>query len=249
VLLGPAGEFAFVLISAAVAGNVVDARAGKIALVAAALSMLLLPVIARGIAAAAVERRRRARPTEAFVEPPADDNHRVILVGYGRVGTLIGELFDVHKIPFIAIDTDVNVVASARKEGRPAYFGDASRPEFLRRCGIDSARALVVTLNAPRGTANVVDAARKLRPDITIIARARDAEHASELYQLGATDAVPETIEASLQLSEAALVDLGVPIGLVIASIHDKRDEYRKRLVAAGARDRRPQAGRKPRSG
>jgi CPA2 family monovalent cation:H+ antiporter-2 len=104
-------------------------------------------------------------------------------------------------------------------------------------------------LNAPRGTADVVDTARKLRPDITIIARARDAEHASELYQLGATDAVPETIEASLQLSEAALVDLGVPIGLVIASIHDKRDEYRKRLVAAGAQDRRPQARRQPRSG
>ena len=59
---------------------------------------------------------------------------------------------------------------------------------------------------------------------------------------------MPEAIEASLQLSEAALVDLGVPIGLVIASIHDKRDEYRKRLVAAGARDRRPQARRRPRS-
>ena len=175
--------------------------------------MLLLPVIARGVAAAAAERRRRARPAEALVEPPADENHRVILVGYGRVGTLIGELFDVHKIPFIAIDADINVVASARKEGRPAYFGDASRPEFLRRCGIDTARALVVTLNAPRGTVDVVDAARKLRPDITIIARARDAEHASELYQLGVTDAVPEAIEASLQLSEAALVDLGVPMG------------------------------------
>lgn len=249
VLLGPAGEFAFVLISGAVAGGVVDPRAGKIALVAAALSMLLLPVIAKGVAAAAAERRRRARPSEALVEPPADENRRAIIVGYGRVGTLIGELFDVHKIPFIAIDTDVNVVASSRKEGRPAYFGDASRPEFLRRCGIDTARALVVTLNAPRATVDVVDAARKLRPDITIIARARDAEHASELYQLGVTDAVPEAIEASLQLSEAALVDLGVPIGLVIASIHDKRDEYRKRLVAAGARDRRQQARRKPRSG
>ncbi len=57
---------------------------------------------------------------------------------------------------------------------------------------------------------------------------------------------MPETVEASLQLSEAVLVDLGVPMGYVIASIHEKRDEFRKRLVAAGAPDRTPQAGRKP---
>ena len=55
------------------------------------------------------------------------------------------------------------------------------------------------------------------------------------LYELGVTDAVPETVEASLQLSEAALVDMGIPMGLVIASIHDKRDEYRKALQLADA--------------
>jgi len=78
------------------------------------------------------------------------------------------------------------------------------------------------------------------------VARARDAKHARALYQLGVTDAVPETIEASLQLSEAVLVDVGVPMGLVIASIHEKRDEYRAILAAAGAPER-PRAARKPR--
>ena len=94
----------------------------------------------------------------------------------------------------------------------------------------------------------MVETARKIREDITLVARARDAEHASTLYELGVTDAVPETIEASLQLSEAVLVDIGVPMGLVIASIHEKRDEYRKLLVAAGAPER-PHATRKPRRG
>ena len=70
--------------------------------------------------------------------------------------------------------------------------------------------------------------ARKEREDLTIVARARDAAHATKLYRLKVTDAVPETIEASLQLSEAALVDIGVPMGLVIASIHEKREEYRR---------------------
>jgi CPA2 family monovalent cation:H+ antiporter-2 len=76
----------------------------------------------------------------------------------------------------------------------------------------------------------VVAAVRQLRPDVPIVARARDARHAGKLYGLGATNAVPETIEASLQLSEAVLVDVGVPMGFVIASIHEKRDEYRALL-------------------
>jgi monovalent cation:H+ antiporter-2, CPA2 family len=74
---------------------------------------------------------------------------------------------------------------------------------------------------------------RALRSDILIVSRARDAAHASHLYKLGATDAVPETIEASLQLSEAALIGLGKPTGPVIASIHEKRDEFRRRLQQA----------------
>jgi len=100
-------------------------------------------------------------------------------------------------------------------------------------------------MNSDEANEEVVSAARKLRPDMTIVARARDAEQASKLYQLGVTDAVPETVEASLQLSEAVLVDIGVPMGFVIASIHEKRDEFRKRLVAAGAPDRVAQARRR----
>jgi CPA2 family monovalent cation:H+ antiporter-2 len=85
-------------------------------------------------------------------------------------------------------------------------------------------------MDAPQTAEVVTAAARALRADVTIVARARDARHARRLYDLGATDAVPETVEASLQLSEATLVDLGVPMGLVIASIHERRDEYRKEL-------------------
>jgi CPA2 family monovalent cation:H+ antiporter-2 len=101
---------------------------------------------------------------------------------------------------------------------------------MLRRCGVATARALVVTLDSPRGVEAVVAAAKGVRPDLPIVARARDAKHATQLYDMGVDDAVPETIEASLQLSEAVLVDLGVPMGLVIASIHERRDEYRKTL-------------------
>jgi CPA2 family monovalent cation:H+ antiporter-2 len=245
LLLGPGGEFAFVMIAAAVAGGGVAVADGQALLVAVALSMLAIPLLGR-IGAALARSQPRALAPEALVAPPDDESRRVIIVGYGRVGALIGEMFDMHRIPFIAVDVDANLIARERRAGKPVYFGDASREEFLRRCGVETARALVVTMDAPSANEAVVAAARRLRPDVTLIARARDAAQARTLYGLGVTDAVPETIEASLQLSEAALVDIGVPMGLVIASIHEKRDEYRKLLIAAGA-SRETRGARRPR--
>jgi CPA2 family monovalent cation:H+ antiporter-2 len=247
LLLGPGGEFAFVMIAAAVAGGVVERADAAILLVAVALSMMTIPTLGR-IGAALARRRARELDPEALVAPPEEDGGRVIIVGYGRVGALIGEMLDAHRIRFIAVDVDPNLTARERRAGRPVYYGDASREEFLRRCGLETARALVITLDKASANEDVVAAARRLRPDVTIIARARDAEHARTLYDLGVSDAVPETIEASLQLSEATLVDIGVPMGLVIASIHEKRDEFRKLLVAAGA-PARTRSVRRPKKG
>jgi CPA2 family monovalent cation:H+ antiporter-2 len=208
--------------------------------------MMAIPFLVGALGALATRRRALNIPAEAKVAPPEDGERRVLLVGYGRVGRLIAEMLEVHAIPYLAVDSDANIVAQARREGKPAYYGDASRAEFLRNCGIETARAVVVTMDAPQQAEHVVQLARALRPDATLVARARDAEHARTLYSLGVTDAVPETIEASLQLSEAVLVDIGIPMGLVIASIHEKRDEYRKMLVAAGAPERAPGGRRKP---
>jgi CPA2 family monovalent cation:H+ antiporter-2 len=243
LLLGPGGEFAFVMIGAAVAGQVVAPKVGQTVLVAVTLTMLATPALARLGEFLAGRLPPPGLSPEAMEPPPEDEGHRVIIVGYGRVGTLIGEMLERHNIPYIAVDSDAQSIARQRQAGKPIYFGDATRPEFLRRCGIDRARALVVTMDAPRANEAVVEAARSLRADIILVARARDAAHAKALYELGVTDAVPETIEASLQLSEAVLVDIGVPMGVVIASIHERRDEFRKLLVASGASPR-PRARR-----
>ena len=144
--------------------------------------------------------------------------------------------------PWLAVERDARLVEQGRREGGRIYYGDASRLELLERCGLATAKAVIVTMDSPDSAEAVVAATRAARPDVSIVARARDARHAARLYELGATDAVPETIEASLQLSEAALVDIGVPMGLVIASIHERRDEYRKALNrpdALGGRRRR----------
>jgi monovalent cation:H+ antiporter-2, CPA2 family len=243
LLLGPGGEFGFVMIGVALAGGLIDRDLGTTLISAVAISMLLIPGLAKLGARLGAAPQGAARAPEI---PPDSEASRVIIVGYGRVGALIGDMLDLHGIPFIAIDSSAGITSRARSDGKPVYYGDASRPEYLRLCGLETARAVVVTMDSPRANEAVVRATRDLRPDVTLVARARDSDHASALYALGVTDAVPETVEASLQLSEAVLVDLGVPMGLVIASIHEKRDAFRKVLAAAGAPER-PRSTRGPR--
>lgn len=239
LLLGPSGEFAFVLIAQSVGGGLVPGPVAHTLVVAVTLTMMAIPFLAR--LAERLGRVPRQQIELSFDPPPQDGEARVILVGYGRVGRLVGEMVQAHGLPFLAVDEDPRLVRREKEAGTPIFYGDATRREFLQRCGLAQARALVVTLNNPRVAEQVVEAARAERADLTIVARARDAAHARILYDLGATDAVPETIEASLQLSEAVLVDIGVAMGYVIASIHAKRDEFRKLLNVpdGGGRQRR----------
>jgi len=146
----------------------------------------------------------------------------------------------VHDIAFTAIDIDPSIAARARKAGIEAWYGDASNPDLLSRLGLERARAVVITASNAAFTETCVEAVRQARTDVHIIARARDARHAQRLYQLGATDAVPETFEASLQLAENTLIDVGVPMGLVIASIHEERDQFRDRFGVRASADARP---------
>ena len=230
LLIGPGGEFAFVLIGGAMVAGLVPEPVGGAALIVTTVTMIAIPGLA------ALGRRIGRRVTKeslgrARAEPvPDPQQNRVIVAGYGRVGRLVGEMLKRHAISFIALDSDPARVAEQRRLGSPVYFGDSANTEMLRRCDIATARALVVTLDNPRAVEAVVQAARAERPDLTIVARARDARHATQLYEMGVDDAVPETIEASLQLSEAVLVDVGVPMGHVIASIHERRDEFRTML-------------------
>jgi CPA2 family monovalent cation:H+ antiporter-2 len=234
LLLAGAGEFAFVILGQAMDQKLVTRSIGETVLVAATLSMISIPFLA---SLGAKLGGRRIAPAELPPEPEAAPGGegaapepKVLVVGYGRVGRLVGEMLRRHDLPWVAAEQDARLVEQGRRAGEAIYFGDASVPEFLLRCGLADAPALVVTMDNPDGAEAIVAVARGLRPDLTIVARARDARHAARLYELGATDAVPETVEASLQLSEAVLVDLGVPMGLVIASIHERRDEFRAAL-------------------
>jgi CPA2 family monovalent cation:H+ antiporter-2 len=144
----------------------------------------------------------------------------------------------------LAVEADPDAVVAGRLAGYPLLFGDAGRPELTERLNLAAARALILTMDDPVLTVRIARRVRALAPDLLIIARARDGAHAAELYRAGVTDAVPETLESSLQLSEAVLVDLGVAMGPVIASIHEKRDEMRQAIRRDAELDRDPRIRR-----
>jgi CPA2 family monovalent cation:H+ antiporter-2 len=233
-LTGPGGEFAFIVTGMAVATKLVSDEVGGLILTVVSLTMVALPFYGE-IGRKLARRYERVRPLDAELQvaPPADHGRRALIIGYGRVGEVVTGLLDAHDQPYLVVDANPTTVTLARRRGRPVYYGDGADPLFLIKLDLAEATAVILTLQDFAAIDRVVTSIRRLRPDVPIVARARDAKHATHLYELGVTDAVPETVEASFQLSEAALINLGVSVGPIIASIHDRRAQVRETLKAA----------------
>ena len=168
-----------------------------------------------------------------------------MIFGFGRVGQMVADMLGQHGKAYIAIESDVDMVQRAREDGYGVLFGDVARGGMVEKLGLGDADALVLTMDDPVLIIRLARQIRGLFPDLPIIARARDTNHAARLYRAGVTDAVPEAMEASLQLSEAVLVDIGVAMGPVIASIHEKRSELRGEIMASGELESEPRLGRR----
>ena len=233
LLLGQAGEFAFVGIGMAAGAQLIDARLASFTLAVTSVTMVLTPLLSFAGRRIASWLAPSAAVDPGLTARPSGGQGHAIVVGYGRVGKVVCAMLKEHGISYVAADSDAAAVTRDRRDGQDVYYGDAADSKFLEACGLSQAAGVIITIHTHALIDDVVEHVREMRPDILIVSRARDADHARHLYQLGATDAVPETIEASLQLSEAALVGLGRPTGLVIASIHEKRDEIRRTLQQA----------------
>jgi monovalent cation:H+ antiporter-2, CPA2 family len=231
LLLGPCGEFAFVILSSAAALKILDGTMFSQSLLIVSLTMAAIPFLSI-LGKQLIKRTKKLQGSspETLEAPPEDDQPRIIVAGFGRVGHLIGSMLDEHKIPYIAVDADAALVTRERRAGFPVYYGDAANIEFLKKCGLADAKAIAITMDNPARVDDVARTARAESEDLKIIARARDERHAMRLYAAGVTEAVPETIESSLQLGESLLVEAGIPMGLVIASVHERRDTFRKLL-------------------
>jgi monovalent cation:H+ antiporter-2, CPA2 family len=242
LLLGPGGEFSFVILALARASGLIGADVVRFPLVVAVATMACIPLLST--LGRQITRRAPVAPAidpELLVPVLDDATPRVIIAGFGRVGETVASLLEKRGVTYVAVDSDADRVGTQHQRGRPVYWGDITQTELLHRLHIETARALVVTMSDHAASDRLVGAARAERADLLIVVRARDARHAAHLYAIGATDAVPETIEASLQLSEAVLIDLGVPMGPAIAMIHERRAELQAEIKAMA-----PQADVRP---
>jgi CPA2 family monovalent cation:H+ antiporter-2 len=212
LLLGQGGEFAFLIIGLAFSLALIPNDVAQFMLIVTSLTMLATPMVAQGARelAKVIQARESARGQDDS-DLPTDLTDHTIIVGYGRVGQTIGTLLDAQELSHIGMDFNGALVSRFRDRGTAVFYGDASRPEMLRRCGADRARALVVTIDNPAAAEHVVAAARQHWPKLAIYARARDAEHAANLVAHGASHVVPEILEVSLELGEMLLVNAGIP--------------------------------------
>lgn len=210
LLLGQAGEFSFIVLGLATATGVLASPVGNFMLLVVTLSMFLTPLAAR--LGHALHRRLDARGDQAIPPPPGPDADEgvVIIAGFGRVGQMVARLLDRAGVRWVAIERHVAAATRHHEQGLPVIVGDAGRPALLHHLGAGRARAIVVTMDDSAAARHVVLSLRAEFPSLPLIARARDAEHGRQLVEAGASEVIPEALEAALQMGVHVLTRVGV---------------------------------------
>ncbi len=239
VLMASPSETTLIVLGVAGAAGLISPSTGAFWTTVTAIGLTATPLLAKAGRAFAqlIERSKTEDTPDAALE---DVQNGTVVIGFGRVGRTVADMLRRHGLPYLGVDADIDNVNAARRGGYNVLFGDVTRSELVDKLNLGHAKALVLTMDDPVLTVRLTRRVRGWVPTLPIIARARDTAHAAELYRAGASEAVPEALESSLQLSEVVLVDLGLAVGPVIASIHEKRDEMRKKIKDVAGLDREP---------
>jgi CPA2 family monovalent cation:H+ antiporter-2 len=237
LLLAGGGEFAFLVLGLGSSSGLMTHDVEQFMLLVASGTMLLTPLLARLGRRAGLRARKAAALEDGIGDPGPIEAGRTIVIGHGRVGRIVCDVLQKQGRSFIAIDRDPDEVMRGRGAGRNLVYGSATRHELLQKCGLAEAPVVVITMHDAAAAEQVVAAIRADRPDVPIVVRARDAAHAVRLFNLGATEVVREVLEASLEIASTVLQTLGLPMGKVIAIIHDERDARKRPLREGRATD------------
>lgn len=204
--LAQGGEFGFLIVTLARSEGALPAEIGQIAQLVISLSMLLTPLLFLGYERIAA---RLAALQGEQVADEIDERGAVIIAGVGRFGQVVNRLLRHCGLTTVVLDSDMATIETQRRFGVKSFFGDPTRPELLEAAGLMEAQALVVAIDDREKATELVRFVRMKRPDIHIIARARDRIHVYELYQAGATKIVRETFDSSVRAGRYALESMG----------------------------------------
>lgn len=226
LILAVGGEFGFALLAIALESSVIESSLGQIALASVLISMIagaFLIKFNHQIASRLVPgppKRQEGVEASLFDIP----GQPVIIGGFGRVGYTVAVLLQSKSVPFVAFDTDAERVRKAREDGFPVLYGDVSDPELLAAIRIERASLVILTVDQAVMALRAVSYIRRVCPQVPVIVRARDLASSAQLMEMGATEAYPETIEASLRLGARALGMLNVPLADIESTLQEMRD-------------------------
>jgi len=231
LLLAVGGEFGFALLALALAANVIDAVLGQIVLTSVLFSMIAGPFIIRhnhAIASWLVRTFSRQPAVAPSMAPTpgqtsAPPTGHVIIFGYGRIGQSVAHLLTEEGIPYIALDLDAARVRDAHAAGEPVYYGDATDRSLLDLLGLDHARLVIISHDDVAASLKILEYLKGARPDLPVMVRTRDETRVDELKRAGATEVVPETLEAGLMIASQSLLLLDVPPLQVMKRIEEQR--------------------------
>lgn len=206
--LSQGGEFAFVLLTAAVAQGVLSDPMSDLLVLVVTLSMAATPLLL------AAERFLATRRTAQGALPVYDDklpskDEHVVIAGFGRYGQIVARILRGKKIPLIALEISAEQVDLVQKFGSKAFYGDASRPEILEAAQIGKARAFVIAIDDIEASLRAAEYVRTRHPDVPVFARARNRNHAHKLLDAGVTNIQRETFLSALETTREILVGLG----------------------------------------
>ena len=243
IVLSPGGEFGFALLALLLDNRLIGASFTQPLLAAITLSMLISPLLIRHNKSIARFVLRQSGPLQTGLDRLDAANQalarreHVILCGYGRVGQNVGRVLESEGFECLAMDLDPVRVRTALAAGDAVIYGDAADEGVLRSAGVERAIAVVVTFSDTARSLAIVRAVRRQRPNLPILVRAPDDTHLEDLLEAGATEVVPETLEAALTLVSNALHMLQVPASRVIRTVGEIRRQRYKALRSVIGRD------------
>ena len=226
VWLGQGGEFAFVMIAAATASGFLNPELGQSLMLLVAISMFLTPLAGRLGRLMARKIEHRFTPPDDLTAPNAlkgEQKGHMIIIGFGRVGQAVVDALESQNIPILIIDRDINLVRKFAGQ-YPIFVGDVAHDNLLTKLSPERAIGVVLTLDHTKASLGALAYIRRFYPKLPVIARARDEGHAKLLYAAKATAVVPETLEASLQLSSLTLEAAGIPEDAVLQWAANRRE-------------------------
>ena len=234
--LAQGGEFLFALLALAARDGLVASDVASFLVAMTIVSMCFAPVLIRfalPITDVLLARMQSAQtPPSTFDLQPANQHYQqhVIILGFGRVGQTLARFLKKLSIPYVVLETDTVRINEARAADEPVFFGDASKPAMLNILGIRDARLVVISFDDEGNAEKIIHGVRQQRDDLPILSRTRDDAHLEQLLQAGATEVVPETLEAGLTLVSHVLLLLKVPSRQIHVAIDEARRNRYKML-------------------